>query len=38
MFEVEHDGELIHSKKKTGQFPLAGEVEKILAQRLEDRA
>jgi predicted Rdx family selenoprotein len=35
VFEVEHDGELIYSKKKTGQFPLSGEVEKILAERLE---
>ncbi len=34
MFEVEHDGELIYSKKATGRFPEPGEVEKILAPRI----
>lgn len=34
VFEVAFDGENIYSKKSTGRFPEAGEVEKVLAQRL----
>ncbi len=33
VFEVTIDNELIFSKKKTGRFPLPGEVETALEQR-----
>ena len=34
MFEVEHDGELIFSKKRLGRFPGPDEIEELLAGRL----
>jgi selT/selW/selH-like putative selenoprotein len=34
VFEVELDGERVFSKKATGRFPDAGEVEAALADRL----
>jgi len=34
VFEVELDGQIVYSKKKTGRFPEPGEVEATLATRL----
>jgi selT/selW/selH-like putative selenoprotein len=34
VFEVEIDGELVYSKRSTGRFPNDGEVEELLAPRL----
>jgi hypothetical protein len=31
---VELDGELVYSKRDTGRFPDAGEVEELLAPRI----
>ena len=33
VFEVTADGELLHSKKKTGSFPEPGEIARALASR-----
>jgi selT/selW/selH-like putative selenoprotein len=34
VFEVEIDGDLIYSKRNTGRFPDAGEVEDLLAPKI----
>jgi selT/selW/selH-like putative selenoprotein len=34
VFEVKIDGERVYSKRDTGRFPNAGEVEELLATRL----
>ena len=34
VFEVTIDNELLFSKKKTGRFPLPGEVEAALEQKV----
>jgi len=33
VFEVEHDGDQVFSRKATGRFPEPGEVENAIAQR-----
>jgi selenoprotein W-related protein len=33
VFEVRLDGETLFSKKRSGRFPEAGEVEKLIAAR-----
>lgn len=35
VFEIELDGQLIYSKKASGRFPEAGEVEKLLSGKLQ---
>lgn len=34
VFDVTVDNELIYSKKQTGRFPMPGEVEEKLAERV----
>lgn len=34
VFDVTVDNELIYSKKETGRFPMPGEVEEKLAERV----
>ena len=35
MFEVSVDGESVFSKRALGRFPRPGEVEEVLAEKLE---
>lgn len=34
IFEVTVDGELVHSKRKTGRLPLIADIKKIVRQRI----
>ena len=36
VFEVIMGNEVLYSKKKTGRFPLPGEVEQILSERISE--